>query len=102
MGANYKFTCPNCGESLFTSDGLDYGFVAVIQPMICDDCKELVEVLVGRRGEIGPTGDPEYDKKLNLCPSCGGAKLRPWPSNHPCLQCGTKMDKSDDPELLWD
>jgi hypothetical protein len=41
--------------------------VAVVQTMVCDSCSELVDVLIGRSGEEGPTGDPDYDKKLGVC-----------------------------------
>ncbi len=102
MGTTYTFNCPNCGESLFSSEGRDCGFVAVIQPMICDNCNDLVEVLIDKFGQDGPTGDPEYDKDLNLCPDCRGTNLRPWPRNHPCLRCGTEMKKSEESMTLWD
>ena len=61
-----------------------------------------VDVIVGRCDTIGPTGDPEYDKNLNICPKCGGANLNPWPKNHPCLNCRTYMKKSDEPVKYWD
>ena len=103
MGSKYTFECPKCGATEFSSEGRDCGFVAVVQPMLCDDCNKLVEVLIGRMGQDGPTGDPEYDKDLNICPECRGKNLRIWPSNHPCLNCGTSMEISEDGlALLWD
>jgi len=102
MGCKFIFKCPKCGTSLTSSRGRDCGFVAVIKPMICNDCNQLVEVLVGMCGMDGPTGDPEYDKDLNICPECKGKNLKPWPNNHPCLNCGTNMEMSDEPEIYWD
>ena len=68
MGSKYTFVCPKCSATQYSSEGRDYGFVAVIQPMICDDCNELVQVLIGHEGKDGPSGNPEYDKDLNICP----------------------------------
>lgn len=102
MGAIYTFKCPKCGLSFQSSPGRDFGFEAVIDPMICENCNQLVDVLVGRRGKIGPTGDREYDKDLNVCPSCRETNLKIWPDHHPCLKCGTNMEMSDEPIMLWD
>jgi len=96
MATKFIFICPNCGESELVSAGLDYGFGLVIQPMICGGCHRLVDVLVGKNGNAGLTGDPEYDKHLFLCPLCEGTNLRPWPNNHPCPQCGTDMKNKTD------
>ena len=102
MGTTFTFKCPKCGTLLSSSDGRDYGFIAVIEPMICDDCNQLVDVLIGTCGTAGPTGNPEYDKDLNICPQCRGTNLKPWSKNHPYLNCGTNMRISDEPEMFWD
>ena len=102
MGTTFTFKCSKCGALLSSSDGRDCGFVAVIEPMICDDCNQLVDVLIGMCGTARPTGDPEYDKDLNICPECKGTNLKPWPKNHPCLNCRTNMTMSDEPEMFWD
>ena len=39
---------------------------------------------------------------LNICPQCRGNNLKTWPKNHPCLNCGTDMEISDEPEMFWD
>lgn len=93
MGTSYHFECPECGEMLTSSEGKDRGFIAVILPMICKDCKDVVQVLIGREGIDGPSGDPEYDKKLNICPQCEGKNLIKWKKSHPCPKCGTRMFK---------
>ena len=103
MGSKYTFVCPKCSATQYSSEGRDYGFVAVIQPMICDDCDELVQVLIGKMGNVGPSGDPEFDINLNTCSECKGKNLRIWPSDHPCLNCGTSMEISDHgPIVDWD
>ena len=59
MGAKYLFSCNKCGYEASVSGGIDYGFVAVVQTMICHDCHKFVDVLIGSRGVVGKTGDPE-------------------------------------------
>jgi hypothetical protein len=51
------------------SGGRDVGMVAVVRTMTCNDCKEVVDVLIGRYGESGPIGDPDYDADLNIFPA---------------------------------
>lgn len=103
MGSKFTFICPNCGETELIAAGRDCGFMAVVQPMICDDCNKLVEVLIGHMGKDGPTGDPDYDQDLNICPKCRGKNLRVWESGHPCIRCGTSMIIDENgPSVLWD
>ena len=61
MGEEYLFRCNQCSYEAFISGGLDFGFVAVTHTMICHDCRKLVDVLIGSRGVVGKTGDPEID-----------------------------------------
>jgi hypothetical protein len=69
MGTAYNFTCTECGYSAMVSGGRDVGMVAVVRTMTCNDCKEVVDVLIGRYGESGPIGDPDYDADLNIFPA---------------------------------
>ena len=103
MGTKYEYRCPECGYSATVSGGVDSGMVAVVRTMVCDDCSELVDVLVGKYGEEGPTGDPSYDRNLNICPNCQRRNVRPWPPNRGCPRCATKMILGhDSPRVLWD
>ena len=70
MGSLIRFTCEICDYSVEVSGGIDYGMIAVVQTVTCHDCEHLVDVLIGREGQEGPTGDPEYDKDLQTCPLC--------------------------------
>jgi hypothetical protein len=88
MGSFYKFDCENCGYTTCVSGGEDCGMMAVVQTMTCKDCNELKDVLVGSCGKVGETGDPEYDKDLNICPGCNGENLSTWSAtNRPCPKC---------------
>ncbi len=102
MGSIYRFRCPGCDYMAEVSGGRDAGMVAVVKTMTCLNCKELVDVLIGRYGEAGPTGDPEYDKDLNICPRCGGHNIRPWPRYYPCPRCKEYMIKEHGIICLWD
>ena len=102
MGTLKRFDCPACGYSACVSGGLDYGFMTVVQTMICEDCRDVVDVLVGQMGHVGPTGDPEYDARLNLCPECRGIRLSAWVNERPCPRCAEPMTESSEPVANWD
>lgn len=101
MGACYQFTCPGCGYSAEVSGGRGVGMDAVVQTMICQDCRALVDVLIGRHGRDGPTGDVDYDKHLGACPDCGGRHVVSWKQGEPCPKCSAKM-KRGSMTTLWD
>jgi uncharacterized paraquat-inducible protein A len=102
MGTKYGFQCPKCGYKAIVSGGRDYGFVAVIRTMICVDCNDLVDVVIGREGNDGPTGNVEYDKNLNSCPKCRGLNVYSWSAKRSCPRCKEKMVRSKEAVLLWD
>ena len=70
--------------------------------MTCEDCNELVDVLIGRFGQDGPTGDPEYDAELGICSLCNGSNVHSWPKRNPCPQCDGEMKREHGFEMLWD
>jgi hypothetical protein len=102
MGIKFEYTCSKCGYLAEVSGGRDVGMLSVIRTMICEHCTELVEVLIGRYGKDGPTGDPEYDKRMGLCPICDGNTVKPWPRRHPCPKCGDRMTKKKGDYIMWD
>ena len=102
MGGMFDFNCPGCGYDATVCGGREVGFMAVLQTMTCDTCKELVDVLIGREGVDGPTGDPEYDADIGLCPECNGDKVAIWPPTMPCPKCDGHMKRSESGGLLWD
>jgi uncharacterized paraquat-inducible protein A len=102
MGTWSKFDCKKCGYTVNVSGGKDFGMVAVVQTMICNDCKELVDVLIGRCGETGKSGDIEYDKDLDVCPECRGTNLSTWSaSTRSCPRCRQKLNKGQ-VVAMWD
>ena len=75
--------------------------VAMVQTMTCRRCSKLVDVLIGRYGIEGPTGDALYDRDLGVCPRCRGTDVVPWKEPRPCPKCGAPMIEGK-PTVLWD
>jgi hypothetical protein len=50
MGMKYGFHCPKCGYKAMVSGDQDCSSAAVVRTMICVDCNDLVDVLIGREG----------------------------------------------------
>ena len=101
MGSHCQFRCTSCGYGATISGGLDSGFRVTVRTMVCPDCRELVDVLVGAYGKEGGTGDPEFDKGLNRCPECSGRKVTVWPERKPCPKCGERM-LNQGLVVMWD
>jgi ssDNA-binding Zn-finger/Zn-ribbon topoisomerase 1 len=104
MGLLYGYRCPACAYETAASGGRDMGMVAVVHTATCRDCREVAAVLVGARGQDGPTGDAELDRELNVCPDCHGTDLARWTDDlRPCPRCGANMEQAESaPQVLWD
>ena len=112
MGTSYTFRCNKCNYSVQTSGKLDYGLLAVTNPYVCNSCKQIVNVLVGLRGEIfleerikkKEYPEENYDFKFYLCPVCGADTITEWDTRRkPCPKCDGRMriDKNDG-MIMWD
>ena len=112
MGTWYTFECPSCGYSAVVSGGRDWGMAAVVQTMVCSDCKDVVDVIIGEEGEVYPRIQSDskeqdlYPAKIfpsdsfYVCPNCKNANMTNW-ENHTFPKCQEIMVKTDD-EILWD
>ena len=102
MGSWFRFTCSKCGYGAEVSGGKDCGMLAVVQTMICQDCAELVDVLIGQCGNEGMTGDADYDEGIGICPECNGPNVVVWLNRvRPCPKCDGRMTKGQC-IALWD
>ena len=102
MGQSFVFNCNKCDYETSVSGGRDCGMLAVVQTMVCESCKELVDVLIGSEGQDDrKTGDKETDSRMGLCPKCKGKNVSIWEEPFPCPKCKGKMTKGR-LELLWD
>ena len=103
MGQEYSFKCTKCGYDAGVSGGRDCGMFAVVRTSICKDCSSLVDVIIGFRGEDGPSDIPEEDAQIGLCPDCESKNVVPWAKGHPCPKCGARMKKDlTKAPLCWD
>ncbi len=102
MGIKFEYSCQKCSYTAEVSGGRDVGMVATTRTMTCDKCKTVSDVCIGRFGKEGPSGDPAYDKRLNRCPECHSRSIQPWPRQHPCPKCGTRMTKKRNSFIMWD
>ena len=66
--------------------------------MLCGDCRQVVDVLVGSRDGVVPP-----PKKPLRCPECKGSQLSIWGEARPCPRCESSMDCDPEaPTVLWD
>ncbi len=106
MGTHFEFICEGYGYSAEVSGGKDRGMIAVVQTMICSDCTELVDVLIGRPGQDLPTDvpeldDPDLDLGYGYCPQCDGKNVAPWEESRRCPRCDARMKKGNT-RAQWD
>jgi Zn finger protein HypA/HybF involved in hydrogenase expression len=98
MGSKFEFRCDTCGYTAEVSGGPDAGFYVLVETMVCNDCKELVDVLIG--GKPQPAGDPK--KVTPRCPICHDSDVSPWDTrNRPCPKCGSSMEQGE-VTVMWD
>ena len=113
MGTSYTFRCNKCNYSVQTSGKHDVGMLAVTDTFICNSCREIVDVLVGLRGEtflkeeikdkIKPDTDIK-DFEFYSCPECNSKDIVKWDSKRkPCAKCNGTMKKDNKGSIiLWD
>lgn len=103
MGQLFEFKCTDCGYTATVSGGLDYGRFAVVRTMICQSCREIVDVQVGVYGQVGArSGDPKLDAEMNRCPACQRQNVLPWKESDSCPKCGGDMAAGEDAVVCWD
>ena len=101
MGTKYLFKCNTCDYTAELSGGKDVGMLAMVQTMTCENCNELVDVLIGRYGKEGKTEDAEFNKALGICPECKRSDVVQWDDEKPCPKCDGKMIRGEE-TMLWD
>lgn len=113
MGTSFTFRCNKCTYSVLTSGKHDVGMLAVTDTYICSSCNEIVDVLVGLRGETFLKEEIQ-DKTIEVddindfefysCPKCNSKDIIEWDRKRkPCPKCNGKMKKDKNDEMfLWD
>ena len=87
MARLFEYKCKKCGYSINANPkGHDMIMSGELYTYLCEDCKEIVDVLY-------PYG--EKPEKI-VCPECGPEKLQKWnPKTGKCPKCGGDMKKTD-------
>ena len=65
MGRTYLFECPHCGYSAKVSGGADKGLRFNNQTLLCQDCKQLYDVITAVKAPVKfPMTEPLIRKRL--------------------------------------
>ena len=111
MGRLFTFKCDSCEYTVESVGKEDKGFISVLKPYICYDCKKVRDVLVGEMGEVVPEDMVDGVKFVNhdqknfySCPNCFGKNLTEWKTNsYICPKCnGTMAIDRNAPTKMWD
>jgi DNA-directed RNA polymerase subunit RPC12/RpoP len=98
MGTSYTFNCTNCGYEVEFSGQKDFGMLAVVEPYIFNDCRQVVDVSIGEYGkEILPEDSSEdQEKDYYRCDHCGGKNITKQNIRiKPCPKCRSRMKKDE-------
>ncbi|MDD3647523.1 MAG: hypothetical protein PHS44_03440 [Candidatus Dojkabacteria bacterium] len=98
----YNYKCKSCGYEISSAppNTLDRGFVSIFRAELCNDCKEVVQVLKDLdRSSV--RYKPEFEEKCKflICPRCEGTNLNKWEGK--CPKCGKGMKKVNT-DKIWD
>ena len=101
MGSLYLFNCGSCNYSVRSAGKEDTGYLSVVKPYICNNCKEVYDILIGEMGQVIPKetlseahGSLNELKDFYCCPKCRGKDLTDWSSNDfKCPKCDAGMAK---------
>lgn len=97
MGIWQNFKCDSCGYAAQVSGGADCGFDVRTVTILCSECRELMDVVVGTPLETEATA-------LRRRPQCSRGpahRVRLWEAPGPCPRCGTAMTAGA-VVALWD
>ena len=86
MATEYLFHCPNCHYKASVSESADRTYIVELEPMICLDCNELMNVITAniRTGNHRST-------VVRVCELCRGKNLKAW--TRECPKCGEDLDQ---------
>ena len=103
MGTSYDHVCGDCGYKAHVCGERSVGFVAVLETMTCNDCKDLVDVLVDIRMCRGTGVDPEIEEERGRCPKCKSDAVSPCVVPMPCPKCGGLVARDENGGVTcWD
>lgn len=101
MGELHSFECKACGYHAEVSGCKDRGFVAFTQTKVCQACRQVVDVLIGKANELSAAKAISIPEDKQQCPICKGHSLTVW-KGRTCPKCGGKMKKWGGCICMWD
>ncbi|HLX95144.1 MAG TPA: hypothetical protein VKU37_05310 [Verrucomicrobiae bacterium] len=121
MGRTYLFECSKCGYRARVSGGADRGRHVAVQTVLCADCKELYDTVIGFKPssprEIHLKTAPPFTALLNrlpprvgrrwvkfkpACPTSFRHRIRFWKQPDKCPKCGAFLEPGAIPFRRWD
>jgi len=102
MGHTGRLTCPSCDYSADVAGGRTFGFYAVVETIVCHDCKELYDATANEKAPDIPGDILTYDGLTGIrCPKSKNHRFTSWPEPWPCPKCDEPMEAGG-PCELWD
>ncbi len=102
MGMTRGFTCPNCEYSAEVAGGRTFGFLAVVETIVCHDCKKLYDATANEEAPDVPGDILTYEGLTGIrCPKSEKHNFTTWKDPWLCPKCETPMEEDGIP-LLWD
>ena len=86
MSTEYLFHCPNCHYKKSVSESVDRTSIVELEPMICLDCNELMNITIAKIQK----GNNRLPVE-RLCNLCRGTNLKVW--TRECPKCGEDLDQ---------
>ena len=102
MGHTQQFTCPNCEYSADVAGGRTFGFSAVVETIVCHDCKELYDAVANEKAPNIPDDIMTYEGLTGIrCPKSIKHRFTTWTEPWYCPKCDTPIEPEGSGEL-WD
>ena len=101
MGKHFDFKCENCDFTARCSHGRDRGFVALVQPLYCVECKVLKNIHIGNYVR-GTASDYKIEDLMPVCGKCNQTEtLKVW-DGKTCPKCENSPLLMRETLICWD
>ena len=103
MGQMRKYRCPSCRYAETDAGGRSCGMIAVIETILCRDCRRLYDAIAEETPDEALQEDGRVRGNLTgiRCPVSENHSFIRWRKPWPCPRCNTQMVASK-LALNWD